>query len=146
MATTRPATITVDVDGRSAAWTALDPPRRIPRGLRQLAAANPLVRRLLGHTEGLVAAGVLVGDPQLTAAIADVLGPWSMVDAVTVAQPNVDYPFTPGRDTAADVAAAMIWVGSGRSRLSPSGWVALEPAITGQLEAAADAEDGERIY
>jgi hypothetical protein len=139
MAARKPPTITVDVDGRTAAWTPLDPPLRHPLGLRRLAAVRPDVRRLLAHTGGRVAGGVLVGDMELAAVIADVLGPWSRVDSVTVAQPGVTVTFSGGRDSAADVAAAMIHAGAGRSRLSDSGWEALEPLIADQLGEVGDA-------
>ena len=126
-------TITVDVDARSAAWTPLDPPPRHPPAVRRLAAAHPRLRRLLSNSGGLVAGGVLVGDPGLCAAIADLLGPWSRVERVRVVQPNVDYEFTAGRDTAADVAAAMLHAGAGRAVLSESSWDALSPAIDALL-------------
>jgi hypothetical protein len=72
---------------------------------------------------------VLGGDEGLVASVAGILstdGP----DTVRVLEPNVDYRFTPGRDTAADVAAAMLAVGAGRrGRLDDTGLDALTDAL-----------------
>jgi hypothetical protein len=57
-----------------------------------------------------------------------------------VIEPDVDYVFSPGRDTLADVAAAMLATGGGRGRLSDSGWDALAVAL------GEDASDGPVIH
>lgn len=71
---------------------------------------------------------VLDGDAALSSVVSGILsadGP----DKVRVIEPNIDYVFTPGRATAADVAAAMLAAGAGRGSLNDAGWDALTHAL-----------------
>ena len=120
-----PTTFLVHVDEKIAAWSELDEQ----------------------HTSGDgtdLAGGVLAGDRELTAAIRSVLEEATPLE-VTVAHPSVYYVFSEGRDTPADVAAAMIFVGAGRSILSESGWDILN-AILDVDEDEVDGEDTEIIH
>lgn len=75
-----------------------------------------------------VAGGLLGGHPDLVAAVRQILtGPEP--DRVRVIEPDVDYQFSPGRDSLADVAAALLATGAGRGRLSDNGWEALTAAL-----------------
>ncbi|EUA38580.1 hypothetical protein I549_4408 [Mycobacterium avium subsp. avium 2285 (R)] len=58
----------------------------------------------------------------------------SLPPRVRVADPNLDYVFTPERNTLADVAAAMLVAGNGRGRLSDTGWDVLDAAMTSDLD------------
>lgn len=75
-----------------------------------------------------VAGGLLGGDPSLVAIVRQILT-GNLPRSVRVAEPNIDYHFTLGRDTIADVAAAMLVAGNGRGRLSDAGWDALDAAL-----------------
>jgi hypothetical protein len=75
----------------------------------------------------VVAGGLLAGDPHLVHQVRAMLS--GMTDHVVITPPNVVYHFTQGRDTTADVAAAMLAIGLGRGRLSDQGWQILDPAI-----------------
>ncbi|AGB27333.1 hypothetical protein Mycsm_07239 (plasmid) [Mycobacterium sp. JS623] len=86
---------------------------------------------------GGIAGGLLGGEPALVAIVREILA-GSLPKSVRVAEPNLDYVFTPGRDTAADVAAAMLVAGNGRGRLSDAGWDALDAAMTDQPERGPD--------
>lgn len=86
---------------------------------------------------GGIAGGLLGGEPALVAIVREILA-GSLPKSVRVAEPNLDYVFTPGRDTAADVAAAMLVAGNGRGRLSDAGWDALDAAMTDQPEHGPD--------
>ena len=77
---------------------------------------------------GGVADGLLGGEPSLVAIVREILA-GSLPKRVRVAEPNLDYVFTDGRDTLADVAAAMLVAGNGRGRLSDAGWDALDAAM-----------------
>lgn len=77
---------------------------------------------------GGVAGGLLGGEPALVAIVREILA-GSLPKTVRVAEPNLDYVFSAGRDTLADVAAAMLVAGNGRGRLSDSGWDALDAAM-----------------
>jgi hypothetical protein len=55
--------------------------------------------------------------------------------SVRVAEPDINYHFTAGRDTVADVAAAMLVAGNGRGRLSDTGWEALDEAMVSDADA-----------
>ncbi|WP_241474180.1 hypothetical protein [Mycolicibacterium neoaurum] len=77
---------------------------------------------------GGVANGLLGGEPSLVAIVREVLA-GNVPKAVRVADPNLHYVFSAGRDTLADVAAAMLVAGNGRGRLSESGWDALDAAM-----------------
>lgn len=108
MARTRPRTFTVVVDDDAAAWSELD-------------------RYAPADTDS-VAGGVLVGDEDLVARIRRALTDTDL-SAIRVAPPNDMHVFTETRDTAADVAAAMIYAGNGRAILSRDGWDVLYAAL-----------------
>ena len=103
-----PTTITFSTDRGVIAYSALE--RRQP------------------DEPGGIAGGLLGGDPSLVAIVREILA-GSLPKKVRVAEPNLDYVFTPTRDTLADVAAAMLVAGNGRGRLSDSGWDALDAAM-----------------
>ncbi|OBK19146.1 hypothetical protein [Mycobacterium sp. 1245852.3] len=88
---------------------------------------SALERRAAGSTGG-IAGGLLGGDPALVAIVREILA-GSLPKTVRVAEPNLDYIFTRNRDTAADVAAAMLVAGNGRGRLSDTGWEVLDAAM-----------------
>ncbi|OOK65181.1 hypothetical protein BZL29_7863 [Mycobacterium kansasii] len=75
-----------------------------------------------------IAGGLLVGDPDMVAIVCQILA-GNLPKRVRVAEPNLDYVFTGNRDTAADVAAAMLVAGNGRGRLSDAGWQVLDAAM-----------------
>lgn len=77
---------------------------------------------------GGIAGGLLAGEPAMVAIVCQILA-GSLPKKVRVAEPNLDYVFTGHRDTAADVAAAMLVAGNGRGRLSDTGWEALDAAM-----------------
>jgi hypothetical protein len=87
------------------------------------------LERPLPKEPGGTAGGLLGGDPALVAIVREILA-GSLPKTVRVAEPNLDYVFTAKRDTAADVAAAMLVAGNGRGRLSDAGWDALDAAMT----------------
>ena len=100
-----PTTITFSTDRGVIAYSALERPQP--------------------DEPGGIAGGLLGGDPSLVAIVREILA-GSLPKKVRVAEPNLDYVFTPTRDTLADVAAAMLVAGNGRGRLSDSGWDALD--------------------
>lgn len=121
---TTPAVITFITDSGTVAYTALERPQ----------PDEPAV----------VAGGLLGGHPELIAAVRQVLaGPGP--ERVRVIEPDVDYPFSAGRDTLADIAAAMLAVGNGRGRLSDTGWDALTTALGEDRIGEAD-PDGQVIH
>lgn len=79
----------------------------------------------------IVAGGILLGDDELTTRIIDILTPPRAVTDVEVLHPGVKYIYTEKRDTPADVAAAFIEAGGGRTLLDEGGWDALR--ASGQL-------------
>lgn len=114
-----PAVIALTTDRGTVAYTRLERPQ----------PEEPTV----------VAGGLLAGHPDLVAAVRGILTGRDP-DRVRVIEPDVDYVFSPGRDTLADVAAAMLATGAGRGRLSDSGWDALSAAL------GEDAPDGPGIH
>lgn len=121
MSETLPNMFMVRVDESFAAWSRMDHFHNDQGG----DPASPSV----------VAGGVLVGNTALVDAIKhvlDVTDPNPITDVI-VEHPGVKYTFTEGRDTPADVAAAMIYVGAGRALLDDSGWE--------HLNAVLDSED-----
>lgn len=104
-----PDTFSAHADGRAVAWSALD------------------TSHVLDGSD--IAGGLLMGDETYAAEIRDVLSD-PLTTEVTVAHPGVRYVFSEGRDTPADVAAAMIYVGRGRAILSESGWEVLNAAMS----------------
>lgn len=99
-------------------------------------------------TAPAVAGGVLVGNTVLVDAIKhvlDVAEPNPITD-VTVVHPGVKYDFTEGRDTPADVAAAMIYVGAGRALLDDNGRAHLNAVLGLDDDDDADDGDDEIIY
>ena len=103
-----PTTITFSTDRGVIAYSALERPQP--------------------DEPGGIAGGLLGGDPSLVAIVREILA-GSLPKKLRVAEPNLDYVFTPTRDTLADVAAAMLVAGNGRGRLSDSGWDALDAAM-----------------
>lgn len=75
-----------------------------------------------------IAGGLLGGDPSLVAIVRQILT-GNLPRSVRVAEPDINYHFSAGRDTVADVAAAMLVAGNGRGRLSDAGWDALDAAM-----------------
>lgn len=110
-----PDTFTVKVDGKTAAWAAMDK------------------FRVQGESLD-VAGGLLLGDESLLEEVSDILRTDNVVTEVKVLHPGVFYEFTQGRDTPSDVAAAMIHAGHGRSILSTSGWEYLYAALDDSSE------------
>lgn len=110
-------TISGTADGEAVAWSSLDHFYAVVKD----APVDPLV----------VAGGVLVGDDALVSRVLDILTPPSVVDEVEVLSPGVRYAFTENRDTPADVAAAFVAAGEGRTILDANGWDALY--ASGQL-------------
>lgn len=104
-----PDTFSAHVDGRAIAWSALD------------------TAHILDGSD--IAGGLLMGDEGYTTEIRDVLSD-PLTTEVTVVHPGVRYTFSEGRDTPADVAAAMIYVGRGRTILSEMGWEVLNAALS----------------
>lgn len=109
-----PTTITFTTDRGVVAYSARERPRS-------------------DHDPGGVASGLLGGEPTLVAIIRQILT-GNLPKRVRVAEPNLDYVFTEGRDTLADVAAAMLAAGNGRGRLSDAGWDALDAAMASDNE------------
>ena len=103
-----PTTITFRTDRGVIAYSALERPRI--------------------DEPGGIAGGLLGGEPALVAIVREILA-GNLPKRVRVAEPNLDYVFTDGRDTLADVAAAMLVAGNGRGRLSDAGWDALDAAM-----------------
>lgn len=94
---------------------------------RGVVSWSALERRAAGAPGG-IAGGLLGGEPALVAIVREILA-GSLPKTVRVAEPNLDYMFTRNRDTAADVAAAMLVAGNGRGRLSDTGWEVLDAAM-----------------
>ncbi|CDO91298.1 hypothetical protein AWC29_00740 [Mycobacterium triplex] len=94
---------------------------------RGVVSWSALERRAVGPPGG-IAGGLLGGEPALVAIVREILA-GSLPKTVRVAEPNLDYMFTRNRDTAADVAAAMLVAGNGRGRLSDTGWEVLDAAM-----------------
>lgn len=84
----------------------------------------------------IVADGILLGDDELTTRIIDILTPPRAATSVEVLHPGMMYTYTDRRDTPADVAAAFIEAGGGRTLLDEGGWNALRGS--GQI----DSDDG----
>ncbi len=103
-----PTTITFRTDRGVISYSALERPRP--------------------NEPGGIAGGLLGGEPALVAIVREILA-GRLPKTVRVAEPNLDYAFTAKRDTAADVAAAMLVAGNGRGRLSDAGWDALDAAM-----------------
>jgi len=103
---------------------------------------SALERRASGASGG-IAGGLLGGEPALVAIVREILA-GSLPKTVSVAEPNLDYVFTGNRDTAADVAAAMLVAGNGRGRLSDTGWAALDAAM--ESDTTEDNFDGPITY
>ncbi len=118
-------TIAGTADGEAVAWSSLD---HFYAAVKD-APVDPLV----------IAGGVLVGDGDLVSRVIDLLTPPSVVDDVEVLTPGGRYVFTENRDTPADVAAAMVAAGDGRTLLDANGWDALY--ASGQL----GDDDGDNI-
>lgn len=121
------ATITAVADDEAVSWSSLDHfYRKDPD-----APIDHLV----------VAGGVLLGSEDMVTQIISVLHPTHPVAEVEVLPPGVKYAFTENRDTPADVAAAMVYAGLGRTFLDTHGWDALY--ASGQLgnEDVADDND-----
>ena len=108
-----PSTFMVRVDTDFAAWSQMD--------------------HLRGDDADTVAGGVLVGNKPLTDAIRSTLSDTDLPDVV-IAHPSVRYMFTEGRDTPADVAAAMIHAGAGRALLDENGWAFLRDLLDDDSE------------
>jgi hypothetical protein len=77
---------------------------------------------------GGITSGLLGGEPTLVTIVQGILG-GNLPKRVRVAEPNLDYEFSPTRDTLADMAAAMLVAGNGKGRLSDTGWEALDAAL-----------------
>jgi len=93
----------------------------------------------------VVAGGILGGDEHMVAHVRNILsglGP----ESVCVIEPNVYYAYTAGRDTLADVAAAMVAVGGGRGQLSDRGVDVLLAALGDDLAPPAGFDDRSIIY
>lgn len=86
---------------------------------------------------GAITGGLLGGDPTLVTIIQGILG-GRLPTRVRVAEPNLDYVFSPSRDTLADLAAAMLAAGNGKGRLCDTGWEALDAAMEAD---SADVDD-----
>lgn len=127
------ATISATADDEAVAWSSLD----------HFYRADPDVP--IDHL--VVAGGVLLGGEDMVAQIISVLHPTHPVTEVEVLPPGVKYAFTENRDTPADVAAAMIYAGLGRTFLDTNGWDALyETGQLGDDEAEGDDDDGLVVY
>lgn len=127
------ATISATADDEAVAWSSLD----------HFYRADPDAP--IDHL--VVAGGVLLGSKNMVEDAIGVLNPKHPVTEVTVLIPGVKYSFTENRDTPADVAAAFIYAGSGRTLLDSNGWDALY--ASGQLgddEAECDDDDGLVVY
>lgn len=111
------ATISATADDEAVAWSALD----------HFYRSDP--EAPIDHL--VVAGGVLLGSEDMVTQIISVINPSHPVTEVEVLPPGVRYAFTENRDTPADVAAAMVYAGSGRTFLDTSGWDALY--ASGQL-------------
>jgi len=96
-----PAMLTLTADSAAVVYTRLEQP--------------------IEGEPGVVAGGLLGGDPALVAAVQHVLA-GGEAEEVCVAQPNLHYRFTAARDTLADVAAAMLVASNGRGQLCDLGW------------------------
>ena len=119
-------TISATVDDAAVAWSSLDH----FYSATENAPADPLV----------VADGVLVSeDSDLLASVIDILTPPRVVTEVEVLIPGGMYVYTENRDTAADVAAAFMEAGNGRTLLDVNGWDALY--ASGQLGDDTDPDD-----
>jgi hypothetical protein len=95
---------------------------------RGVISYSALERPISREEPGGVAGGLLGGDPALVAIVRGILA-GNLPKRVRIAEPNLEYEFTAKRDTAADVAAAMLVAGNGRGRLSDAGWDALDAAM-----------------
>uniref|UniRef100_A0A5Q5BT31 Uncharacterized protein n=2 Tax=unclassified Mycobacterium TaxID=2642494 RepID=A0A5Q5BT31_MYCSS len=95
---------------------------------RGVISYSALERPISSEEPGGVAGGLLGGDPALVAIVRGILA-GNLPKRVRIAEPNLEYEFTAKRDTAADVAAAMLVAGNGRGRLSDAGWDALDAAM-----------------
>lgn len=111
------ATITATADDEAVAWSSLD----------HFYRADPDAP--IDHL--VVAGGVILGSEDMVTQIISVLHPTHPVTEVEVLPPGVKYAFTENRDTPADVAAAMVYAGRGRTFLDTNGWDALY--ASGQL-------------
>lgn len=123
----------VRVDESFAAWSRMDH----FHNTQEDAPAEPSV----------VAGGVLVGNTALVDAIKhvlDVTDPNPITDVV-VEHPGVKYTFTEGRDTPADVAAAMIYVGAGRALLDGNGREHLDAVLDSEDDSPRE-DDAEIIF
>ncbi|MGD9622257.1 MAG: hypothetical protein AB7G47_19710 [Mycolicibacterium sp.] len=87
------------------------------------------LERPAGASGDVVAGGILGGDTEMIQRVRAVLA--GTADHVVVVEPNVAYRFSAGRDTLADVAAAMMAAGNGRGELSERGWQILDTALDG---------------
>lgn len=111
-------TLSATVGDAAVAWSSLDHLHATVKGV----PADPLV----------VAGGVLVSeDRDLITHVIDILTPPRIVTEVEVLIPGGMYAYTENRDTAADVAAAFMEAGNGRTLLDVNGWNALY--ASGQL-------------
>lgn len=97
------------------------------RGDDGVVAFTELERPAHAGDSELVAGGLLGGDAAMVDRVRAILA--GATDSVMVVEPNVAYRFSIGRDTLADVAAAMMAAGNGRGELSPRGWHLLETAL-----------------
>lgn len=104
-----PATFTVTSAGRTAAWTRLDGSDTPETAVDTLAG------------------GILLGDPYLVSRVRAVIEEGSP-DKVKIAVPDGYYQFTPGRDTDADMAAALLVAGGPQAMLDASAWDTLHAA------------------
>lgn len=86
---------------------------------------------------GGIVGGLLGGEPTLVTIIQGILA-GNLPKRVRVAEPDLDYEFSPGRDTLADVAAAMLAAGNGKGRLSDAGWEALDAAMEANTDTRRD--------
>lgn len=123
-------TVYANVDGRTISWSKLD----------HLAADD-------GTDDHVVSGGVLTGDQALidiVKAVLDTSEP-NPVTSVRVDHPSVVYEFTEGRDTPADVVAALVYAGAGRAILSDSAWEIIEAALGDDDTDEFEPEDGEEI-
>lgn len=111
------ATISATADDEAVAWSSLD----------HFYRADPDAP--IDHL--VVAGGVILGSEDMVTQIISVLHPTHPVTEVEVLPPGVKYAFTENRDTPADVAAAMVYAGLGRTFLDTNGWDALY--ASGQL-------------
>jgi len=103
---TTPATFTMSSAGRVVGWTRLD--------------------GCADSGQDLLAGGIIVGDEVLAARIKEIVAGPEPKQAV-VAQPGGVYHFTPGRDTDADIAAAMLHAGGPQAHLNDAAWDVLCP-------------------